>query len=103
MLHKIKLKLRAYDYKLLDKAISDITSTVCNAGGKIAGPIPLPKKIERFTVNRSTNIDKKSREQFQRISHFRLVIIESSPAALEALRKIDIASGIDIKVEDGRR
>jgi small subunit ribosomal protein S10 len=102
MFHKIKLKLRAYDYRLLDKATNNIVSTVYRAGASVSGPIPLPTKIERFTVNRGVNIDKKSREQFQRVSHFRLIVIESSPTTLDALRKIDIASGIDIKVEEGR-
>lgn len=102
MLHKIKLKLKAYDHRLLEKAVQDIVSAVYRAGATVSGPVPLPTKVESFIVNRSTNIDKKSMEQFQRMSYFRLVVIESSPVAIDALRKIDIASGVDIKVEDGR-
>lgn len=99
MLNSIKLKLRAFDHKLLDKSVSEIVSAVCRAGVGVSGPIPMPSKIERFTVNRSTNIDKTSREHFKRVSHIRLVIIESSPKSVEVLRRINIASGVDIKVE----
>lgn len=99
MLNGIRLKLRAFDHRLLDRSVSEIISAVYNAGLGVAGPIPMPTKIERFTVNRSTNIDKTSREQFQRASHVRLVIIESSSKSVEALRKLNIASGVDIKVE----
>lgn len=102
MLNSIKLKLKAFDHRLLDRSVTDIISAVYRAGVEVSGPIPMPTKIERFTVNRSTNIDKKSREQFQRSSHVRLVLVESSPKSVDALRKISIASGVDIKIEMGK-
>jgi small subunit ribosomal protein S10 len=97
--NSIKLKLSAFDHRLLDKATNDIVSTATRVGTVVKGPIPLPSKIEKITVNRSTNVDKKSREQFQKVSHYRLIIIDSSPQAVEALRKLDIASGVEIKIE----
>jgi len=103
MLHKnsIKLKLKSFDYQVLDKATKQIVHSAIKAGVTVKGPIPLPNIIERITVNRSTNIDKKSREQFQKVSHSRFIIIESSPQVVEALKKLDIASGVDIKIEMG--
>ena len=87
--------------QVLDKATKQIVQSALKSGVTVRGPVPLPNVIERVTVNRSTNIDKKSREQFQKTSHARLIIIESSPQVVEALKKLDIASGVDIKIEMG--
>jgi small subunit ribosomal protein S10 len=98
MLNSIKLKLKAFDHLLLEKAVTDIVMAVNRASVRYSGPIPMPKIVEKFIVNRSTNVDKKSREQFQRISHCRLLVIESSPKAVESLKKLDISSGVSIKI-----
>jgi len=101
--NSIKLRLKAFDHRLLDRAASEIINVSKRVGVVVNGPIPMPSRIERITVNRSTNVDKKSREQFQKVSHSRLIIIDSNPQVVEALKKLDIASGVDIKIEMGVR
>ena len=97
---KIRIWLKAFDHRILDQSVSEIVSTAKRTGAQVRGPIPLPRRIERFTVNRSTNIDKKSREQFEIRTHKRLIdILESTPQTLEALGKLDLASGVDVKIE----
>ena len=95
----IKLKLRAFDHRILDKAIGDIVNTISRTGARYKGPVPMPRKINRFIVNRSTNVDKKSREQFEIRDHSRLLIIEASPQTIDALIKLDIATGVDIQIK----
>ena len=91
----IRIKLRAYDNKILDQSTEEIVNTV-----NIKGPIPLPTKIERYTVLRSPHIDKKSREQFETRTHKRLIdIIEPTPQTVEALMKLDLASGVDVEIK----
>ena len=91
----IRIKLRAYDNKVLDQSTEEIVNTVKRTGANIKGPIPLPTKIERYTVLRSPHIDKKSREQFETRTHKRLIdIIEPTPQTVEALMKLDLASGV---------
>lgn len=99
MIEKIRLKLKSYDYKILDKTISDIIFAVSRNGSNIHGPIPLPTKIERFIVNRSTNIDKKSREQFEIKHHNRMLYIESHGNIVEALMKTEAPAGVDIEIK----
>lgn len=97
---KIELKLRAFDHRVLDAAVKDIVGTVKRTGAIIKGPIPLPRKIERFTVNRSPHVDKESREQFEIRSHTRLMIIElTTPQTVDALSKLDLASGVDVEIK----
>lgn len=97
---EIKLKLRSFDHRVLDAAVKDIVGTVKRTGAIIKGPIPLPKKIERFTVNRSTHVDKESREQFEIRNHTRLMIIElTTPQTVDALSKLDLASGVDVEIK----
>ncbi len=97
---KIRISLRAFDHRVLDQSTREIVSTVRRTGAVARGPIPLPVRIERFTVNRSTNIDKKSREQFEIRTHKRLIdILESTPQTLEALGKLDLAAGVDVNIE----
>ena len=96
----IRIKLRAYDNKVLDQSTEEIVNTVKRTGANIKGPIPLPTKIERDTVLRSPHIDKKSREQFETRTHKRLIdIIEPTPATVEALMKLDLASGVDVEIK----
>ena len=96
----IRIKLRAYDNKVLDQSTEEIVNTVKRTGANIRGPIPLPTKKERYTVLRSPHIDKKSREQFETRTHKRLIdIIEPTPATVEALMKLDLASGVDMEIK----
>ena len=96
----IRIKLRAYDKKVLDQSTEEIVNTVKRTGAIIKGPIPLPTKKERYTVLRSPHIDKKSREQFETRTHKRLIdIIEPTPATVEALMKLDLASGVDVEIK----
>ena len=95
----IRINLRAYDNKILDISTQEIVNTAKRTGAQVKGPIPLPTKIERFTVLRSPHIDKKSREQFETRTHKRLIdIIEPTPQTVEALMKIDLATRNDIAV-----
>ena len=96
---KIRIKLKAFDHRLLDKATKEIVSTVKRTGAAIKGPIPLPLRIERFTVNRSPHIDKKSREQFEIRTHKRLIIIEPTPQTVDALMKLDLAAGVEVDIK----
>ena len=96
--HSIRIRLKGYDHKLLDSAVHEIVSTVRRTGGRVAGPIPLPTRIERFTVNRSPFIDKKSREQFEIRTHKRLLYIIATGKTVDALMKLDLAAGVDIQL-----
>ena len=96
----IRIRLRAYDNKLLDTSATDIINTAKRTGAKVRGPIPLPTKKEIFTVLRSPHIDKKSREQFETRTHKRLIdILEPTPQTVEALMKLDLASGVDVEIK----
>ena len=96
----IRIKLRAYDNKILDASTEEIVNTVKRTGATVKGPIPLPTRIERYTVLRSPHIDKKSREQFESRTHKRLIdIIEPTPQTVEALMKLDLASGVDVEIK----
>ncbi len=96
---QIKLKLKGFDHRILDQAVADIVNTVKKTGAKIRGPIPLPIKMERITLNRSSHIDKKSREQFQIKNSYRLLIIDPSAQTVDALMKLDLASGVDVEIK----
>jgi len=96
----IRIRLKGYDHKLLDSAVSEIVQTVRRTGGRVAGPIPLPTKIERYTVNRSSFIDKKSREQFEIRTHKRLLdILEPTQQTIDELGKLELSSGIDVEIK----
>ena len=91
----IRIHLKAYDNKILDLSTEEIVNTAKRTGAQVKGPIPLPTRIERYTVLRSPHIDKKSREQFESRTHKRLIdIIEPTPQTVEALMKLDLASGV---------
>ncbi|RIL10897.1 MAG: 30S ribosomal protein S10 [Proteobacteria bacterium] len=96
----IRIRLKGYDHKLLDSAVTEIVQTVRRTGGRVAGPIPLPTRIERFTVNRSPFVDKKSREQFEIRTHKRLLdILEPTQQTIDELGKLELSSGIDVEIK----
>ena len=98
--NKIRIRLKAYDYKLLDQSASEIVETAKRTGAKVAGPIPLPTRINKFTVLRSPHVDKKSREQFEIRTHKRLLdILEPTQATLDALMKLDLSAGVDVEIK----
>ena len=97
---KIRIKLKAYDHRLLDQSTTEIVETVRRTGAKISGPIPLPTKRELYTVLRSPVIDKKSREQFQLTTHKRLIdIFEPTSKTIDALRKLNLPSGVYVEIK----
>ncbi|MET0403239.1 MAG: 30S ribosomal protein S10 [Cystobacter sp.] len=96
---KIRIRLKAYDSKLLDQSAGEIVETARRTGAKVAGPIPLPTRINKFTVLRSPHVDKKSREQFEIRTHKRLLeIIEPTQQTLDALMKLDLSAGVDVEI-----
>jgi small subunit ribosomal protein S10 len=97
---KIRLKLKAFDHKLLDVSMAEIVETVKKTGATIVGPIPLPTKREVFTVLRSPHVDKKSREQFQLKTHKRVMdILDPTAKTVDALRKLDLPAGVDVEIK----
>ena len=97
---KIRIKLRSYDHRILDKSAGQIAETARNTGAITAGPIPLPTKKSIYTVLRSPHVDKKSREQFEIRVHKRLIdITQSSPQLIEALMKLELPAGVDIEIK----
>jgi len=98
--HKIRIRLKAYDHKLLDQSAMDIVDTVKRTGAHVAGPIPLPTRISRYTVLRSPHVDKKSREQFEVRTHKRLMdILEPTQQTVDALMKLDLPAGVDVEIK----
>ena len=97
---KIRIRLKAYDYKLLDQSAGEIVETAKRTGAKIAGPIPLPTKINKYCVLRSPHIDKKSREQFEIRTHKRIVdILDPNPKVVDALMRLNLPSGVNIEIK----
>jgi len=97
--HSIRIRLKAFDHKLLDKSVFEIVETAKRTGAKIAGPIPLPTKISRYTVLRSPHVDKKSREQFEIRTHKRLIdILEPTQNTIDSLMRLDLSAGIDVTI-----
>jgi small subunit ribosomal protein S10 len=97
---KIRIRLKAYDYKLLDRSASDIVDTATKTGAKVVGPIPLPTRISKYTVLRSPHVDKKSREQFEIRTHKRLMdIMEPTQQTVDALMKLDLSPGVDVEIK----
>jgi small subunit ribosomal protein S10 len=96
----IRIRLQAYDHRLLDISVREIVNTAKRTGAQVRGPIPLPTRIQRYTVNRSPHIDKKSREQFEIRTHKRLLdIVEWLPQTVDALMKLDLAAGVDVEIK----
>ena len=97
---RIRIRLQAYDHKILDQSTIEIVNTAKRTGAQIKGPIPLPTTKEIYTVLRSPHIDKKSREQFETRTHKRLIdILEPTPQTIEALMKLDLAAGVDVEIK----
>lgn len=97
---KIRIRLKAFDHKLLDQATGEIVATAKRTDAKVAGPIPLPTRINKFTVLRSPHGDKKSREQFEIRTHKRLLdILEPTQQTLDALSKLDLSAGVDVEIK----
>ena len=96
----IRIRLKAYDHKLLDQSTVEIVNTAQKTGAKILGPIPLPTNKKKYTVLRSPHVDKKSREQFEMRTHKRLIdIVNPTPQTVDALMNLDIASGVDVEIK----
>jgi small subunit ribosomal protein S10 len=96
----IRIRLKAFDHRVLDQSTSEIVNTAKRTGARVRGPIPLPTRIERYTVLRSPHIDKKSREQFEMRTHKRLLdIIDPTPQTVDALMKLDLAAGVDVEIK----
>ena len=99
-MEKIRIRLRAFDHGLLDQSTLEIVNTAKRTGAEVVGPIPLPTRIEKFTVNRSVHVDKKSREQFEIRTHKRVLdIIDPTPQTVDALMKLDLAAGVDVEIK----
>ena len=96
----IRIRLKAFDHRVLDSSTSEIVDTAKRTGAEVRGPIPLPTKIEKYTVLRSPHVNKKSREQFEIRTHKRLLdIIDPTPQTADALMKLDLASGVDVEIK----
>ena len=97
---KIRIKLQAYEHRILDQSVAEILNTARRTGSVVAGPIPLPTRIERMTVNRSPHVDKKSMDQFEIRTHKRLIeIIGPSAKTIDALSRLELPSGVDIEIK----
>ena len=96
----IRIRLKAFDHRVLDSSAAEIVNTAKRTGASVSGPVPLPTRIEKFCVNRSPHIDKKSREQFEMRTHRRLLdIIDPTPQTVDALMKLDLAAGVDVEIK----
>jgi small subunit ribosomal protein S10 len=96
----IRIRLKAFDHRVLDSSALEIVNTAKRTGAQVRGPIPLPTKIEKYTVLRSPFIDKKSREQFEIRTHKRVLdILDPTPETVDALMKLDLASGVDVEIK----
>jgi small subunit ribosomal protein S10 len=97
---KIRIRLKAYDHKLLDQSSQEIVNTAKSTGSMIAGPIPLPTTINKYCVNRSVHVDKKSREQFEMRTHKRVLdILEPTQQTIDALMKLELSAGVDVEIK----
>ncbi|MDH5543745.1 MAG: 30S ribosomal protein S10 [Nitrospinota bacterium] len=97
---KIRIRLKAYDSRVLDNSVKEIVNTARNTGARVIGPIPLPTRINKWTVLRSPHVDKKSREQFEVRTHKRILdIMDPTSATVDALMELDLSSGVDIEIK----
>jgi small subunit ribosomal protein S10 len=100
MNQNIRIRLKAFDHRTLDVSTTEIVNTAKRTGATVRGPIPLPTRIEKFTVNRSPHIDKKSREQFEIRTHKRVLdIVDPTPQTVDALMKLDLSAGVDVQIQ----
>jgi len=99
---KVRIRLQAYEHRILDQSVTEILNTVKRTGSQVVGPVPLPTRIERFTVNRSPHVDKKSMEQFEIRTHKRVLdIIDPTNKTVDELKKLSLPAGVDISVKIG--
>ena len=97
---RIRIKLQGYDYRVIDQSALEIVETAKRSGARVSGPIPLPTRIEKLSVNRSPHVDKKSREQFEIRTHKRVLdIVDPTPQTVDALMKLDLAAGVDVEIK----
>lgn len=97
---KIRIRLKAYDHKVLDQSAERIVETAKRTGAFVSGPVPLPTEINRFCVNRSPHVDKKSREHFEMRTHKRLIdILDPTPKTVDSLMRLDLPAGVDIEIK----
>ena len=97
---RIRIKLQGFDYRVIDQSAQDIVETAKRTGAKVAGPIPLPTRVEKFTVNRSPHVDKKSMDQFEIRTHKRLLdIVEPTAKTVDELKKLNLPAGVDITIK----
>ncbi|MBU4128491.1 30S ribosomal protein S10 [bacterium] len=97
---RIRIRLKAYDHRLLDQSAQEILQTAKRTGAKVSGPIPLPTRISKYTVLRSPHVDKKSREQFEMRIHKRLLdILDPTPKTIDALMRLDLPAGVDVEIK----
>ena len=102
MQQNIRIRLKAFDHRVLDASATEIVNTAKRTGAQVRGPIPLPTRIERFTVNRSPHVNKKSREQFEMRTHKRMLdIVDPTPQTVDALMKLDLSAGVDVEIRLG--
>ncbi|WP_127718306.1 30S ribosomal protein S10 [Halobacteriovorax sp. HLS] len=97
---RLRIKLRAYDHKLLDNSVNEIVNTAKETGARVAGPIPLPTEINKFTVLRGPHVNKKAREQFEMRTHKRLIdIVDPTQQTVDSLMKLDLSAGVDVEIK----
>ena len=102
--NRIRIRLKAYDHRVIDQSAADIVEAVKRTGAQVAGPIPLPTRIERFTVGRSPHVDKKAHETFEQRTHKRLIdIVQASAKTVEALNKLNLPAGVEVKIKASTR
>ena len=99
---KVRIRLQAYEHRILDQSVAEILNTVKRTGSQVVGPVPLPTRVERFTVNRSPHVDKKSMEQFEIRTHKRVLdIIDPTNRTVDELKNLSLPAGVDISVKIG--
>jgi small subunit ribosomal protein S10 len=97
---RIRIRLKGFDYRMLDQSAVEIVETAKRTGAKVAGPIPLPTQVEKWTVNRSPHVDKKSMDQFEMRTHKRLLdIVDPTPQTVDSLMKLDLPAGVDVEIK----
>ena len=100
----IRIRLKAFDHRILDGATSEIVNTAKRTGARVCGPVPLPTRVEKYSVNRSPHVNKKSMEQFEIRTHKRLIdIVDPTPQTIDALMKLDLAAGVDVEIKIGQQ
>ncbi|MDA0848380.1 MAG: 30S ribosomal protein S10 [Verrucomicrobia bacterium] len=96
---KIRIRLKGFDHRVIDQSVGEIVETAKRSGARVAGPVPMPTRIEKFTVNRSPHVDKKSMDQFEVRTHKRLIdILEPTAATVDELKKLNLPAGVDISI-----